>query len=95
MENGRNEIGGRQLVAGYLGVVLMLIGGIILLPLAALPAFWHIDGYNHPGRLHKIGKKAVRVPFCAVEPHPVPVGQHGHHHKYQPHPAEKQHDASV
>ena len=40
MENGRNEIGGRQLVAGYLGVVLMLIGGIILLPLAALPAFW-------------------------------------------------------
>ena len=37
MENGRNEIGGRQLVAGYLGVVLMLIGGIILLPLAALP----------------------------------------------------------
>ena len=23
MENGRNEIGGRQLVAGYLGVVLM------------------------------------------------------------------------
>lgn len=39
MENGRNEIGGRQLVAGYLGVVLMLIGGIILLPLAALPAF--------------------------------------------------------
>ena len=39
MENGRNEIGGRQLVAGYLGVVLMLIGGDFLLPLAAPPPF--------------------------------------------------------
>lgn len=40
MGTGRNEIGGRLLITGYLGVVLMLIGGIILLPLAALPAFW-------------------------------------------------------
>ena len=33
--------------------------------------------------------------LCAVEPHPMSVRQHGNHHKDQPHPAEKQHDASV
>ncbi len=38
-EAGRNEIGGWPLITGYLGVVLMLIGGIILLPLAVLPVF--------------------------------------------------------
>ena len=33
MDENRNEVGGGQLIAGYLGIILMLIGGIILLPI--------------------------------------------------------------
>lgn len=39
MVRERHEAGGHMLITGYLGVVLMLIGGIILLPLVFLPAF--------------------------------------------------------
>lgn len=39
MERERQAAGGLVLMAGYMGVVLMLIGGIILLPLAFLPVF--------------------------------------------------------
>lgn len=35
----RSEVSGWRLIAGYLGVVLMLIGGIILLPLLVLAAY--------------------------------------------------------
>ena len=28
MDENRNEVGGGQLIAGYLGIILMLIGGI-------------------------------------------------------------------
>ena len=39
MDENRNEVGGGQLIAGYLGIILMLIGGIILLPIMLLAVY--------------------------------------------------------
>lgn len=35
----KDEVSGGKLIIGYLGIILMLIGGIILLPLVILPVF--------------------------------------------------------
>ena len=45
MGDDRNEAGGWQLIIGYLGIVLMLIGGIILLPLLLLLVYPEEAGY--------------------------------------------------
>ena len=39
MDENRNEVGGGQLIAGYLGIILMLLGGIILLPIMLLSVY--------------------------------------------------------
>ncbi|MDD2483720.1 MAG: hypothetical protein PHQ50_01635 [Eubacteriales bacterium] len=38
MQN-RNPITGTRLIIGYVGVIIMLIGGIVMLPLLLLPIY--------------------------------------------------------
>ena len=43
MDENRNEVGGGQLIAGYLGIILMLIGGMpAALRYRALRQYWQV-----------------------------------------------------